>query len=120
MSSKKYLCPPLHLLAADPIAPDTHNNAERLNDDETLSSHHPFYLIKTSMCPKEFVLFAMGWKLPPRNRHLADVPGFNCTVDPTMATHLSPTSQPVIGHGIVGKDIPIMAHQAEARRWSKR
>jgi hypothetical protein len=26
----------------------------------------------------------------------------------------------VIGHGIVGKDIPIMAHLAEARRWSKR
>jgi hypothetical protein len=26
----------------------------------------------------------------------------------------------VIGHGIVGKDIPIMARLAEARRWSKR
>jgi hypothetical protein len=26
----------------------------------------------------------------------------------------------VIGHGIVGKDIPIMAHLAKARRWSKR
>ncbi len=25
----------------------------------------------------------------------------------------------VIGHGIVGKDIPIMAHLAKARRWSK-
>ena len=23
-------------------------------------------------------------------------------------------------HGIIGKDIPIMAHLAEARRWSKR
>jgi hypothetical protein len=26
----------------------------------------------------------------------------------------------VIGHGIVGKDIPIMARLAKARRWSKR
>ena len=26
----------------------------------------------------------------------------------------------VIGHGIVGKDIPIMAHLAKVRRWSKR
>ena len=26
----------------------------------------------------------------------------------------------VIGHGIVGKDIPIMARLAGARRWSKR
>jgi len=26
----------------------------------------------------------------------------------------------VIGHGIVGRDIPIMARLAEARRWSKR
>ncbi len=26
----------------------------------------------------------------------------------------------VIDHGIVGKDIPIMARLAEARRWSKR
>ncbi len=26
----------------------------------------------------------------------------------------------VIGHGIVGKDIPIMACLAKARRWSKR
>jgi hypothetical protein len=26
----------------------------------------------------------------------------------------------VIGHGIVGKDIPIMARLAEGRRWSKR
>jgi hypothetical protein len=25
----------------------------------------------------------------------------------------------VIGHGIVGKDILIMAHPAKARRWSK-
>jgi hypothetical protein len=25
----------------------------------------------------------------------------------------------VIGHGIIGKDIPIMAHLAKARRWSK-
>ena len=25
----------------------------------------------------------------------------------------------VIGHGIVGKDIPIMARLAKARRWSK-
>jgi hypothetical protein len=30
------------------------------------------------------------------------------------------TLTPVIGHGIVGKDIPIMARLAEARRWSKR
>jgi hypothetical protein len=29
-------------------------------------------------------------------------------------------SDVVIGHGIVGKDIPIMARLAEARRWSKR
>jgi hypothetical protein len=28
--------------------------------------------------------------------------------------------QHVIGHGIVGKDIPIMARLAKARRWSKR
>jgi hypothetical protein len=27
---------------------------------------------------------------------------------------------PVIGHGIVGRDIPIMARLAKARRWSKR
>ncbi len=27
---------------------------------------------------------------------------------------------PVIGHGIVGTDIPIMARLAKARRWSKR
>ena len=27
--------------------------------------------------------------------------------------------QAVIGHGIVGKDIPIMARLAKARRWSK-
>jgi hypothetical protein len=26
----------------------------------------------------------------------------------------------VIGHGIVGEDIPIMARLAKARRWSKR
>jgi hypothetical protein len=26
----------------------------------------------------------------------------------------------VIGHGIVGKDIPIMSRLAKARRWSKR
>jgi hypothetical protein len=26
----------------------------------------------------------------------------------------------VIGHGIFGKDIPIMARLAKARRWSKR
>jgi hypothetical protein len=26
----------------------------------------------------------------------------------------------VIGHGIIGKDIPIMARLAKARRWSKR
>jgi hypothetical protein len=26
----------------------------------------------------------------------------------------------VIGHGIVGKDIPIMARLVKARRWSKR
>ena len=26
----------------------------------------------------------------------------------------------VIGHGIVGRDIPIMARLAKARRWSKR
>ena len=96
MSSKKYLRPPLHLLTADPMAPDDHNNAERLNIGGTLSSHHPFYLIKTSMRPKEFVLFAMGWKLPPRNRHLAEVPGINCTVDHTMVTHLSPTPQPCL------------------------
>ena len=29
------------------------------------------------------------------------------------------SSRGVIGHGIVGKDIPIMARLAEARRWSK-
>ncbi len=62
-------------LLADPMAPDAHNNAERLNFGETLSSHHPFYLIKKSMRPKEFVLLTMGWKLLPRNRHPADVPG---------------------------------------------
>ncbi len=28
--------------------------------------------------------------------------------------------QHVIGHGIVGKDIPIMVRLAKARRWSKR
>jgi hypothetical protein len=29
------------------------------------------------------------------------------------------THDSVIGHGIVGKDIPIMARLAKARRWSK-
>jgi hypothetical protein len=32
----------------------------------------------------------------------------------------SVVGESVIGHGIVGKDIPIMARLAEARRWSKR
>jgi len=31
----------------------------------------------------------------------------------------SVVGESVIGHGIVGKDIPIMAHFAKARRWSK-
>jgi hypothetical protein len=31
----------------------------------------------------------------------------------------SVVGESVIGHGIVGKDIPIMARLAEARRWSK-
>ena len=32
----------------------------------------------------------------------------------------SVVGESVIGHGIVGKDIPIMARLAKARRWSKR
>jgi hypothetical protein len=32
----------------------------------------------------------------------------------------SVVGESVIGHGIVGKDIPIMAHLVKARRWSKR
>ena len=32
----------------------------------------------------------------------------------------SVVGESVIGHGIVGKDIPIMACLAKARRWSKR
>jgi len=32
----------------------------------------------------------------------------------------SVVGESVIGHGIVGRDIPIMARLAEARRWSKR
>ncbi len=32
----------------------------------------------------------------------------------------SVVGESVIGHGIIGKDIPIMAHLAKARRWSKR
>ncbi len=32
----------------------------------------------------------------------------------------SVVGESVIGHGIVGKDIPIMAHLAKARRWRKR
>jgi len=32
----------------------------------------------------------------------------------------SVVGESVIGHGIGGKDIPIMAHLAKARRWSKR
>ena len=32
----------------------------------------------------------------------------------------SAVRESVIGHGIVGKDIPIMARLAKARRWSKR
>ncbi len=31
----------------------------------------------------------------------------------------SVVGESVIGHGIIGKDIPIMAHLAKARRWSK-
>jgi hypothetical protein len=34
--------------------------------------------------------------------------------------HSLPERSVVIGHGIVGKDIPIMAHLVKARRWSKR
>jgi hypothetical protein len=34
--------------------------------------------------------------------------------------HSTIDAMPVIGHGIVGKDIPIMARLAKARRWSKR
>jgi hypothetical protein len=33
---------------------------------------------------------------------------------------IDPGSHTVIGHGIVRKDIPIMARLAKARRWSKR
>jgi hypothetical protein len=33
---------------------------------------------------------------------------------------LSAKAGPVIGHGIVGKDIPIMARLTKVRRWSKR
>ena len=32
----------------------------------------------------------------------------------------SVVGESVIGHGIVGEDIPIMARLAKARRWSKR
>jgi hypothetical protein len=32
----------------------------------------------------------------------------------------SVVGESVIGHGIVGKDIPVMARLAKARRWSKR
>ena len=32
----------------------------------------------------------------------------------------SVVGESVIGHGIIGKDIPIMARLAKARRWSKR
>ncbi len=42
------------------------------------------------------------------------VPGYNCL---TMVTG---SRKPVIGHGIGGKHIPIMARLAKARRWSKR
>ena len=38
------------------------------------------------------------------------------SVSLTQAT----TSPVVIGHGIVGRDIPIMARLAKVRRWSKR
>ena len=73
-----------------------------------------------------------------RRRGLSGIQGAVCSVAnqmkeksgvmPTLAaaaaSELGRTSGPkcvgVIGHGIVGKDIPIMARLAKARRWSKR
>ena len=45
-----------------------------------------------------------------------------CTMPLTKATILRKFGAPitVIGHGIGGKHIPIMARLAKARRWSKR
>jgi hypothetical protein len=42
-----------------------------------------------------------------------------CTFALPVADESDGRGEGVIGHGIVGKDIPIMARLAGARRWSK-
>jgi hypothetical protein len=45
---------------------------------------------------------------------------FLCQIDTTQLSSHSASLTTVIGHGIGGKHIPIMARRAKARRWSKR
>ena len=57
----------------------------------------------------------------PRPTHLSDVAELAFELRQCQVFHInSKMFDGVIGHGIVGKDIPIMARLAEARRWSKR
>ena len=61
---------------------------------------------------KNHFLCAVGWE---------DILRWNSTLKPCKdRTDLQIKSVPVIGHGIGGKDIPIMVRLAKARCWSKR
>jgi len=60
--------------------------------------------------------YAVKWHLPHVGKFLPKTKGF-FPHDFTLIA--SVVGESVICHGIDGKDIPIMAHVAKARRWSK-